>query len=208
MKDNVGSKSHWDAVYQQKAVDETSWHQPVPEMSLAMIRRAAVSLETPVIDIGGGASFLADHLLDLGYGDVTVLDISRAALEQAQSRLGECSEQFSWIEADVTRFAPARRYGLWHDRAAFHFLTDAGDQKRYASVLEQALEPGGQAIIATFSPQGPKKCSGLETVRYDAPGIEKTLGPAFRLLEHQENLHITPRGQEQRFNFFRILKTG
>jgi 2-polyprenyl-3-methyl-5-hydroxy-6-metoxy-1,4-benzoquinol methylase len=206
VKDNKGSKNHWETVYRQKAVEETSWHQPSPKMSLWMIGRTAVSVETPIIDIGGGASLLADHLLGLGYRDVTVLDISRAALEQAQSRLGDRSKQLNWIEADVTRFRPARPYGMWHDRAAFHFLTDAEDQQRYASVLEEALEPGGQAIIATFSPQGPKKCSGLDIVRYDAQKIEKTLGPAFRLLEQQEDLHTTPAGREQRFNYFRILK--
>ena len=206
MKDNTERKDHWETVYRQKAVEETSWHQPSPEMSLTMIGQTAVSVETPIIDIGGGASFLADHLLELGYRDVTVLDISRAALEQARSRLGDRSEQLNWIEADITRFRPARQYGLWHDRAAFHFLTEAVDRQRYASVLEEALEPGGQAIIATFSPQGPKKCSGLDIVRYDAQKIGKTLGPAFRLLEQQADLHTTPAGREQRFNFFRILK--
>ena len=206
MKDNVGSKNHWEAVYQQKAVEETSWHQPIPQLSLSMIGRTAVAVKTPIIDIGGGASYLADHLLDLGYSDVTILDISKAALEQAQARLGDCSNKLSWIEADVTRFRPARRYGLWHDRAAFHFLTEAGDQQRYVSVLEEALEPGGQAIIATFSPQGPKKCSGLDIVRFDAQKIRKTLGAAFRLLEQQESLHVTPGGKEQRFNCFRIRR--
>jgi trans-aconitate methyltransferase len=206
VKDNVERKDHWESVYRQKAVEETSWHQPSPKMSLIMIGRTAVSVKTPIIDIGGGASLLADHLLGLGYRDVTVLDISRAALEQAQSRLGDRSKQLNWIEADVTRFKPARQYGLWHDRAAFHFLTETGDRQKYARVLEKALEPGGQAIIATFSPQGPKKCSGLDIVRYDAQKIEKTLGPAFRLLEQQEDLHTTPAGREQRFNYFRILK--
>ena len=206
MKDNVGRKDHWETVYRRKAVEETSWHQPSPEISLKMIGETAASVETPIIDIGGGASFLADHLLGLGYRDVTVLDISRAALEQAQSRLGGRSNQLNWIEADITRFRPARQYGLWHDRAAFHFLTEAGDRQRYASVLEEALEPGGQAIIATFGPQGPKKCSGLDIVRYDAEKIEKTLGPVFRLLEQQDDLHTTPAGREQQFKYFRILK--
>lgn len=202
----MGSKDHWESVYRQKAVEETSWHQPTPQMSLSMIGKTEASFDTPVIDIGGGASFLADHLLGLGYRDVTVLDISRAALEQAQARLRDRSEQLNWIEVDVTRFRPERRYGLWHDRAAFHFLTAAEDQQRYVSVLQESLESGGQAIIATFSPKGPSKCSGLDIVRYGARRIERALGPAFRLLEQQESLHITPGGREQRFNFFRILK--
>lgn len=206
MKDNGGAKEHWESVYRQKSFDETSWHQPVPTESLSMIAGAGIDPDAPVIDIGGGASLLADRLLGLGYRDVTVLDISRAALEQAQARLGELSDQLSWIEADVTRFRPERRYRLWHDRAAFHFLTEASDQQSYARVLEEALETGGQAIIATFSPRGPEKCSGLDIVKYDAPRIESTLGPAFQLLEQQEHLHVTPAGREQWFNYFRLRK--
>lgn len=206
MKENVRSKKHWETVYRQKTVEQTSWHQSIPQMSLSMVAKAAESLDIPIIDIGGGASLLADHLLDHGYSDVTILDISGAALQQAQARLGDRSDQLNWIEEDVTRFRPARRYGLWHDRAAFHFLTEAGDQQRYASVLKDALESGGQAIIATFSPSGPKKCSGLDIVQYDTLKIESILGPAFRLLETQENLHVTPGGREQWFNFFRFLR--
>lgn len=206
VKDDVGNKNHWEMVYLQKAFDETSWHQPVPQMSLSMIANTEATLETPVIDIGAGASLLADHLLDLGFRDVTALDISAAALKQAQARLGNRSKMLHWIEADVLRFDPARRYGLWHDRAAFHFLTEAGDRQRYAGVLEKTLEPGGQAIIATFSPKGPKQCSGLDVIRYDAQKLEQALGPVFRIMERREEVHFTPAGREQRFNYFRILK--
>ena len=202
----MDTRQHWETVYQRKRFDETSWHQPVPRESLSAIEKADIALETPIIDIGGGASLLADHLLGLGYRDVTILDISSAALEQAHARLGDRAEQLSWIEADVTCFRPARRYGLWHDRAAFHFLTETGDRRRYVSVLEQAIEPGSQAIIATFSPHGPTQCSGLDIVQYDAHKMEKTLGPAFRLLGQQESRHTTPGGRKQRFNFFRIQK--
>lgn len=207
VKDKAGNRRHWEAVYKQKPYAETSWYEPVPQASLSMIENAAISFDTPIIDIGGGASLLVDHLLDLGYRDVSLLDISGSALEQAKARLGERSEQLKWIEADVTRFLPPARYGLWHDRAAFHFLTDTGDQQRYAGVLRQALEAGGQAIIAAFSPRGPRKCSGLDIVQYDARKIAETLGPVFRLLEQREHRHITPAGREQWFNYFRFVKS-
>ena len=208
MNSGVERKSHWESFYLQKPVAETSWHQAIPQMSLEMVERADVSPDTAIIDIGGGASLLGDHLLERGFRDVTILDISRAAQVQAQTRLGEHSARLKWVEADVTRFKPQRRYGLWHDRAAFHFLTETEDRKKYASVLELTLDSGGQAIIATFSPSGPKKCSGLEIVQYDTASIEQALGPAFRLLEMQEDVHLTPDGREQRFNYFRFLKNG
>lgn len=206
VEDNVRTRHHWETVYQEKRFDETSWHQPVPQESLLAIGEADIALDTPVIDIGAGASLLVDHLLDLRHRDLTILDISAAALAQARTRLGDRSKQVSWIEGDVLRFEPERRYGLWHDRAAFHFLTEPGDQQKYVSVLRDALGPGGQAILATFSPRGPKKCSGLDIVQYDARTIRKTLGPAFHLLHHREHRHITPAGGAQWFNYFRILR--
>jgi hypothetical protein len=199
-------KDHWENVYRHKTADQTSWHQDVPQLSLAMIDKALSDRNTPIIDIGGGASLLVDHLLERGYSDLTILEISAAAITQSKARLGGRAEVPSWLEADVTRFNPSRRYGLWHDRAAFHFLTDPEDRQSYVDILTRALELQGQAIIATFSLQGPKKCSGLDIVQYDAEKMALILGPAFVLLEEQEELHITPRGGEQRFNFFRFQK--
>lgn len=203
---NQKRKGHWEKVFRQKSADQTSWHQDVPQLSLAMIARASLDFKTPIIDIGGGASLLVDHLLEQGYSDLTILDISVAALEQAKARLGNRAGVPVWVEADVTRFRPVRQFGLWHDRAAFHFLTDPEDRRSYVDVLTRALITRGQAVIATFSPQGPEKCSGLDIIQYDASRIGETLGPAYDLLEQREERHLTPSGGEQWFNYFRFQK--
>lgn len=203
---NQQRKRHWEKVFRQKSADQTSWHQDVPQLSLAMIARASLDINTPIIDIGGGASQLVDHLLEKGYRDLTILDISAAALEQAKARLGSRAGVPVWVEADVTRFSPVRQFGLWHDRAAFHFLTDPEDRQSYVDALTRALATRGQAVIATFSPQGPEKCSGLEIIQYDAFRMGETLGPAYDLLEKQEERHLTPSGGEQWFNYFRFRK--
>jgi SAM-dependent methyltransferase len=199
-------KQHWETVYGGKAAEETSWYQRSPSRSLSMIVHAGISKEAALIDIGGGASLLVDHLLDLGYRDLSVLDISAAALAQAAGRLGLRAGQISWIEADVTAYRPSKRFDLWHDRAAFHFLTEVKDRRRYMAVLRQALAPGGQAILATFAPGGPEKCSGLDIVQYDAGKLGDELGPEFALQEQHEERHETPAGREQLFNFFRFQR--
>jgi SAM-dependent methyltransferase len=199
-------KRHWETVYSKKAAEETSWYQAIPHLSLSMIANAGLGPEASLVDIGAGASLLVDHLLDQGYRDLTVLDISSAALAQASSRLGERAALVKWTETDVTAFKPARQFDLWHDRAAFHFLTEAEDRQRYLAVLQKALAPGGQAILATFAPGGPAKCSGLDIVQYDAERLGRELGPEFILLEQQEERHVTPAGGEQLFNFFRFQR--
>lgn len=151
---------------------------------------------------------LADCLLEAGYRDITVLDISRNALDQARQRLGEHSDRVQWIEADITRFQPTRQYALWHDRAAFHFLLSPKDRRRYIGVMEKALLPDGQAIIATFAPGGPEKCSGLKIVQYDSEALLSELGNRFVLLEQREEIHLTPNGKEQKFGFYRLGRTG
>jgi SAM-dependent methyltransferase len=199
-------KQHWERVYIDKAVHETSWHQANPAPSLSMIRAASAGGTPSLIDVGGGASLLVDHLLDLGYRDLAVLDIAGAALEQARRRLGPKAAEVQWIEVDVTNFEPARTWEIWHDRAAFHFLTEAADRARYGEVLNQALVDGGQAIIAAFAPDGPVRCSGLDIVRYDAASLEAELGAAFTLQEERYEVHRTPAGREQRFGFHRFRK--
>ena len=199
-------KLHWEQVYTDKAVHETSWHQANPLPSLSMIS-AAASADTPsLIDIGGGASLLVDHLLGLGYRDLSVLDIAGAALAQARQRLGPAAAQVEWIESDVTKFEPERTWEIWHDRAAFHFLTDAADRRRYIAVLRRALAEDGQAIIAAFAPDGPSRCSGLEVVRYDAASLAAELGAGFVLREERSEAHRTPADREQRFGFYRFSK--
>jgi SAM-dependent methyltransferase len=195
-------EKHWENVYASRAPDETSWHQRNPSLSLAMIERCGPAPASAMIDIGGGASLLVDHLLDRGFEDLTVLDISARALDRARKRLGERAAAVQWIKADITQFGPNREYDVWHDRAAFHFLTAADDREAYAAVLRRALSPGGRAIIATFAPDGPERCSGLEIVRYDAESIQAALGTDFQLVEEQREIHRTPAGGEQSFMYF------
>ena len=201
-------KQHWERVYSLKSAQEVSWYQAQPDTSLTMIRRAAAGKTAAVIDIGGGASRLVDCLLKQGCPDLTVLDISGKALEQARDRLGPLASRVAWIEADVTAFEPTRTWDVWHDRAAFHFLTDAADRERYLSVLNRALAAGGQVIIAAFAIDGPQKCSGLDVERYDAAKLAETLGPGFALEESCPEIHLTPAGGEQRFGFHRFRRNA
>jgi 2-polyprenyl-3-methyl-5-hydroxy-6-metoxy-1,4-benzoquinol methylase len=180
----------------------------MPRISLSMIENTGLDHDAAVIDVGGGASLLVDHLLDRGFRNLTVLDISRAALDQACERLQDRVSRVDWIEADVTRFRSYRPFDLWHDRAAFHFLTGARDRRRYVEALENTVTPGGHVIIAAFAPSGPKKCSGLDILRYDAATLSDELGADFVLREQEEETHTTPQGREQIFNFFRFQRVG
>ena len=157
-------RKHWDGVYRSKASTEVSWYQDVPDRSLELIKAAEHPLNDAIIDIGGGASTLVDHLLDAGYGDLTVLDLAETALDHSRERLGERADSVNWIVSDVVHFEPQRLYRLWHDRAVLQFPTDAKDRERYVDVLRRALVPGGHAVIATFGPAGPLKCSGSKFV--------------------------------------------
>lgn len=200
-------KQHWEAVYGSKPAHQTSWHQSHPELSLSMIENSGISRDAELIDVGCGASILLDYLLKLGFRHITVLDISRAALEQAQERLGDHSLSVQWIESDVTQYVPGQRFELWHDRAAFHFLTADSERRRYVDVLHKALAPGGQAIISTFAPGGPPRCSGLDVIRYDAEKLALELGAEFILEEQREEIHTTPLDRKQPFNYFRFRRT-
>ena len=196
------TKNHWEKVWSNKRPTETSWYQEIPSVSLAMVERSGLDHEAALIDVGCGASLLVDHLLGAGYRDLTVLDVSRAALAQARQRLAEKAALVDWIESDVRVFQPPRRYALWHDRAVFHFLTKKTWRAQYVKSLERSVKAGGQAIIASFAPGGPRQCSGLDVVQYDAASLQAVLGPAWRLLEEQAELHRTPAGGEQKFGFF------
>lgn len=197
-------KTHWEKAWRSKRADETSWHQAVPDLSLSMIRNSGLDPEEPLIDVGGGASPLVDHLLDRGFHDLTVLDISAAAIAQTRKRLGNRAKRVNWIESDITAFEPGRCYRFWHDRAVFHFLTSTADRQRYVEVLQRALAPGGHAVIATFAPGGPLKCSGLDIVQYDAAGLQAELVGGLALREQQIEMHRTPAGNEQKFGFYRF----
>ncbi|MBV9565912.1 MAG: class I SAM-dependent methyltransferase [Bradyrhizobium sp.] len=198
--------SHWETVYSTKAENEVSWFQSDPATSLRMISNAKATVDSSIIDIGGGASRLIDALLARGFHALTVLDISAAALETAKKRLRPAGAAVEWIAADVTRWMPARAFDLWHDRAAFHFLTEEGDRAAYAERLRTAVAPGGQVIIATFALDGPEKCSGLPVQRYDAGGLARTIGPAFELVDHLTETHRTPWKATQAFQFSRFRR--
>lgn len=197
-------KEHWDTIYRTKAPHALSWHQERPELSLRLIEHTGVGRGAAIIDVGGGASVLVDHLLELGYSRVAVLDISSAALDHARQRLGKRATMVQWIVADVTGFAAPHRFAVWHDRAVFHFLTASGDREEYVAALKRGLEPNGHFIVATFALEGPAKCSGLDVCRYDADSIQRAIGKAFRLLEQVDETHRTPSGGAQAFTFFRF----
>jgi hypothetical protein len=193
--------THWDGVYSAKRAEEVSWHQAEPELSLKLIRRTGVARSAALIDIGGGASTLVDHLLRDGFTDVTVLDIAAPALEQARVRLGADAERAAWIAADVTAWRPTKRFRLWHDRAVLHFLTEPDHQATYARTLHAALDGDGWAIIAGFAPGGPAKCSGLPIVQHDGESLQRLLGDEFDLMETHGETHLTPWGAEQAFRY-------
>ena len=201
------SRQHWETVYRTKAVDAISWYRPHLETSLAMIERAVPDRDAGIVDVGGGEATLVDDLLARGYRQLSVLDIAPAAIAVAQQRLGAAAAQVTWLADDILQVAlPAQRFDLWHDRALFHFLTAAGQRARYVEQLAHALKPGGHAIIATFGPQGPGQCSGLDTVRYDAASLQRELGPRFALVEHATELHHTPFGTTQQFVYGRFRR--
>ena len=203
---NLDRQTHWQDVYGVKSETEVSWFQQQPSLSLELIKTAGCGRHDPIIDIGGGASRLVDALLDAGYDAITVLDLSAKALDAAKARLGAWAKQVTWVVADVTRWEPPQQYALWHDRAAFHFLTEAADRAAYVDRLSRALRPADQAIIGTFALDGPTQCSGLPVVRYDAASLRQTLGPAFELLETRAHDHRTPWGGIQKFQFSRFCK--
>jgi len=200
-------REHWQDVYTTRRETEVSWFQAAPSLSLELIQSVGALGQAAIVDIGGGASRLVDALLDRGCRDVTVLDVSEAALSAARVRLGDRAAQVQWIAADVTRWDPPRQYDLWHDRAAFHFLTDANDRAAYVERLGRALRSGGHAIIATFAADGPERCSGLPVVRYDAAMLAAALGNRFALVESRREDHLTPMGTTQRFQYSVIRRS-
>jgi SAM-dependent methyltransferase len=207
---NESRRSHWENVYTSKGENEVSWFQEAPAPSLELIELAGATRNSAIIDIGGGAARLVDSLVAQGFEDVTVLDVSAAALASARSRLGDKADRVTWIATDVTAWEPSRTYDVWHDRAAFHFLTEAKDQAGYIARLRRALRPGGHAIIGTFALDGPERCSGLVVSRYDASRLAATLGPGFELVDTRRHEHTTPWGATQKFQFstFRLGQDG
>ena len=199
--DATERQAHWENVYTTKAEDEVSWFQEKPTNWLEFIHASGVGKNAAIIDVGGGEARLVDVLLDEGYTDIAILDLSEKALAVTKARLGHSAAQVRWIVADVTSWEPERTYDLWHDRAAFHFLTEPADRDAYVARLLKALRPGGHLIIGTFALHGPQRCSGLPVVRYNAMSLGQTLGPSFELVETQNHEHHTPMDRIQRFQF-------
>jgi SAM-dependent methyltransferase len=199
-------KMHWDRVYKKNPPTELGWYQAHPEMSLKMIAKTGIGLEGSIIDVGGGTSKLTGLLLDWGYKNLTVLDISGNSIERAKLQFGQKASLITWIEADITNFKFAEKYDLWHDRAVFHFLTDSQDRKGYVNSLKQALKRNGHVIISTFGLDAPPRCSGLRVARYSPETLHIELGDNFDLVESFDEVHTTPSGVKQSFIFCRFIK--
>lgn len=194
------SKDHWEQVYTTKATSGVSWFQEHARQSIQLIGQVGLARDVGIIDVGGGASTLVDDLLDEGYVEVTVLDLSEAALAASQSRLGLRADNVSWLVGDITRMElPRYAYDVWHDRAVFHFLTSSQEREAYVQAVLRAVKPGGHVIVATFDEDGPEKCSGLPVMRYSANGLHAEFGAPFKLLQQECEEHHTPFGTVQKF---------
>lgn len=193
-------RAHWEKVWTTKEHETTSWFQPEPATSLDLIAKAGLSRDAGIVDIGGGASLLVDRLLERGHHHVAVLDVSEAALNLAAERLGPLGDDVAWIASDILEWRPVPGlFELWHDRAVFHFLNREEERKAYRNILMTALVPGGWAVLGTFAPDGPEKCSGLPITRHDAASLARILGPDFELIEERREDHVTPAGNVQKF---------
>jgi ubiquinone/menaquinone biosynthesis C-methylase UbiE len=196
----MSAKDHWEQIYETKAPTQVSWYQEHAQLSLKLIQNTGIHRTDQIIDVGAGTSTLVDDLLDAGFEQITVLDISSRALRLARERLGNRASQVNWIEADITKAAlPAQAYDLWHDRAVFHFLTQPAERQRYLETLRRAVRPGGHVIIAAFAADGPDHCSGLNVIRYDPESLHSEFDGGFELLDSKYETHHTPFGTEQKF---------
>ena len=194
------SREHWEQVYSTKAATSVSWFQEHARQSVQLIQQTHAAKDAGIIDVGGGASTLVDDLLGAGYSNLTVLDLSETALSTAQLRLGQRASEVTWRAGDITRVPLARHaYGIWHDRAVFHFLTTREEREAYVHAVLHAVKPGGHVIVATFAEDGPDRCSGLTVMRYGAEGLHAQFGASFTLLKHEHEEHRTPSGAVQKF---------
>ena len=192
--------NRWEGVYQSKEEAETSWFEDRPQVSLDLIAATGVGKDAAIVDVGAGSSRLVDCLLEQGFRGITMLDLSDTALAKARSRLPQ-DAPVEWVVANILHWQPTVRFDVWHDRAAFHFLTGAADQDAYLRVMDRALLPGGHAIIGTFAPDGPTQCSGLPVARFDAALLSERLGSGYRLVRSLGHEHRTPWDSVQRFHF-------
>ena len=197
---DMDSRRPWERVYRTKAADQVSWYRPHLDISLSLITSTVPDRAARIIDVGGGEATLVDDLLAAGYTNLEVLDLSETALAVARDRLGDAQHSVTWLQGDVTTYPfEANRYAVWHDRAVFHFLTSTDDRRAYVEQVVRAMRPGGIVIVATFGPEGPLKCSGLDVIRYDADQLHGQFGDRFELIDHRSELHATPFGTTQQF---------
>jgi SAM-dependent methyltransferase len=194
----MSTVEHWDRIWSDRDPDGVTWFQETPRRSLDLITSVSTG-DDPVVDVGGGASRLVDHLLDRGYRDVTVVDLASDALAASRARLGERAGHVTWIVGDARTIALERPVAVWHDRAVFHFLVDDDDRRAYLDRVREHLRPGGHVVIATFAPDGPDRCSGLPVQRYDADGLAAVFGPGFELIRAEREVHVAPTGITQAF---------
>ena len=199
-------KSHWEKVYKSKRLDEVSWYQPAPHQSLDFITELAIPPSASIIDVGGGDSLLTDHLLARGYTDITVLDISEAAINRAKLRLGKNSDKINWIVSDINNLNTNKKFDCWHDRAAFHFLTTEAEVEKYLSVAQNHIAENGRMVIGTFSTDGPEKCSGLPVRQYSEQSLTILLKSWFEKIKCITVDHITPFNTVQNFLFCSFRK--
>ena len=197
-------KEHWEKIYQTKSLNEVSWYQPTPTTSLELIQELKLSKDAAIIDIGGGDSFLVDHLLEQGFTNITVLDISQAALARAQERLGAKAALVQWIEANASVFEATQAYDCWHDRATFHFLREENEIQHYLAAARKGIKPGGQLILGTFSEKGTTKCSGIEIKQYSQESMTEKLSKWFHKIKCITTEHLTPFNTLQQFVFCRF----
>lgn len=198
----VEPRQHWESVYQTRRPTEVSWYQPHLEVSLHLIEDAVANRDAHIVDVGAGESTLVDDLLARGYRNLHALDLSTTALDVAKARLGADASRINWLYGDVLTFPfPPQQFDLWHDRAVFHFLTDSADRAAYVRQVARAVKPSGHVIVATFGPEGPTKCSGLEVMRYGPEALHDEFGSDFRLVKHHTELHQTPMGSTQQFTY-------
>ncbi|MFL9914772.1 class I SAM-dependent methyltransferase [Paraburkholderia fungorum] len=203
----MDGKEHWEGVYRNKAADAVSWYRSHLDTSLRLIDENAPDRNAAIIDVGGGESTLVDDLLQRGYRNLTVLDMSAVALDTAKQRLGSIAEQVTWVESDIMVVdLPEHRYDVWHDRAVFHFLTEPSQRHAYTRLLTRTLKQGGRVVIATFGPQGPNRCSGLDVRRYDVQLLSDEFGPGFELVTSTLEDHHTPAGSSQQFLYCSFRK--
>ena len=200
------TKNHWNSIYSTKKLNQVSWYQPIPQVSLDFIESLNFSKDAPILDVGGGDSFLCDNLIELGYSNITVLDISDVAIQRAKRRLGNDANKVSWIVSDILNFEPKEKYAIWHDRAVFHFLRENENINKYLNSLLEGLVENGRMILGAFAENGPTRCCALDVKRYSFEDFNNLFSDRFTIVKTQNSIHKTPFDTEQSFNFIEAKK--